>query len=69
MVYTGEGYISFFTTAANDALPVEDVIIHVRGADEENRFIEYSLLTDRDGKTQKLALPAPPARYSLYPSP
>lgn len=69
MDYTNEGYISFFTTMASGALPVEDVIIHVTGADENNRYIEYSLITDRDGKTESISLPAPAGKYSLSPNP
>ena len=37
------------------------------GIDEENRSAEFSFITDRDGLTEKIFLPAPPKSSSLAP--
>lgn len=63
------GYLTVRTTSASNALPIEGSIIHVSGAVEENRFIEYSVITDVDGITEKLRLPCPSSIYSLTPGP
>ena len=49
------------------AYPVEGAIVRMLGAEEENRDIAYSVLTDMDGLTPKIALPAPSVSYSLTP--
>ena len=49
------------------AYPVEGALVRIRGAEEENSEIVYSLLTDRDGITDKIRLPAPSAGLSMYP--
>ncbi len=68
MEFSGRGslYIRAFTAA--DALPVEGVLVRIRGANEENRLIEYSFLTDRNGLTKSISLPAPEKSYSLAPN-
>ena len=65
MEFNGSGtlYIRAFT--AGGALPVEGVLVRIRGTDEENRLVEYSVLTDKDGLTEKISLPAPDKSYSL----
>ncbi len=65
MEFSGKGslYIRAFT--AGGALPVEGVLVRIRGANEENRLVEYSLLTDRDGLTTRVTLPTPAKNYSL----
>ena len=67
MGFSSEGtlYIRAFT--AGDALPVEGVLVRIRGATEETRLVEYSFLTDRNGLTKKVKLPAPSKNYSLAP--
>ena len=57
------------TYTAGDAYPVENAIVRVRGAMEENAFIEYSFLTDRDGMTEKISLPTTSLEYSQSPNP
>ena len=68
MEYTDYGALSIKATGAN-AFPVENALVRIRGASEENRFIEYSRVTDEDGATQKVYLPAPRLADSLAPSP
>lgn len=68
MQFEDFGTLTVFTTSAGTSLPIERSIVHVRGAAEENRFIEYSVVTDVDGVTPKLLLPCPAVAYSLSPS-
>ena len=69
MQYSGTGTLTVKTIIASGALPLSGVLVHVRGADEENRFVEYSLFTDEDGLTKTLTLPTPDVKYSLSPNP
>ena len=63
------GTIAVRTYTAGGALPVENSIVRIRGAMEENRDIEYSLLTDNDGITERIPLPAPSISLSQSPNP
>lgn len=54
---------------AGGALPVKDAVVRITGAEEDNRMIAYSLVTDRDGQTESVVLPAPSINYSLSPDP
>ncbi len=67
MEFSGSGtlYVRAFT--ASDSLPVENVLVRIRGANEENRLVEYSFLTDRNGLTALIVLPTPEKGYSLSP--
>lgn len=64
---SGDMTVRAFT--AGGALPVEGAVVRIMGAMEENRLVSYSLLTNRDGLTSKVALPAPSAALSLSPDP
>ena len=63
------GYLTVRAYTAGGALPVEGAIVRIRGAEDGNRDVIYSLLTDRDGITDKVSLPAPPRELSESPSP
>ncbi|MBQ8321999.1 MAG: hypothetical protein IJX92_06510 [Clostridia bacterium] len=54
---------------AGGALPVEDAVVRILGAEEANRDVSYSLLTDRDGVTKTVYLPAPERSLSTSPEP
>ena len=54
---------------AGGALPVENALVKIRGTDENNRLVAYTLLTDVDGLTPEVPLPAPPEISSLSPAP
>ena len=58
------GQLEIRATKANGALPVKDAIVRIKGAEEENRFIIYSVLTDIDGNTASISLPTPSASIS-----
>jgi len=49
------------------AYPIEDAIVRVRGAQEGNSEIIFSLVTDNDGLTEKIRLPTPSPELSKYP--
>ena len=61
------GQLEISATKADGALPVTGAIVRIVGAEEDNRFILYSLKTDIDGNTTAISLPAPSADLSLHP--
>ena len=61
------GNIRVRTYAASGALPIEGVLVKIYGSGEDNRDSVYSLLTDKNGITRELSLPAPPRVYSSAP--
>lgn len=67
MNYEGYGNIRVRAYMAAGALPVEDVLVKIYGADDYNKDVRYSLLTDRNGITSVLSLPAPIGEYSMSP--
>lgn len=52
---------------AGNALPVSGTVVKITGSDEENRTVEYSIITDIDGVTEKIQLPAPSGTLSQSP--
>ncbi len=46
------------------AYPVKNALVRIIGAEEENLGVSYTLLTNIDGLTQTVSLPAPSAAYS-----
>ncbi len=63
------GSLIINATSAGGALPTSGVVVRIYGADEENRFVRYSILTDIDGVSRRLDLPAPPRSLSTSPNP
>ena len=68
-MYDSYGTLLVRAYTAGGALPVEGTIVRVIGADENNRTVSFSAVTDRDGDTENFILPAPSAAYSMSPSP
>ena len=68
MQYNDSGSITIRVYTAGGALPIAETAVRIMGTDEENRFVEYSLLTDIDGLTKRIALPSPSRSFSLSPS-
>lgn len=62
------GYLTVRTLIA-DAVPIEGARVRIIGTDDNNKGVIYSVLTDRDGITERLRLPAPPSSLALLPSP
>ena len=54
---------------AGGALPIAGAVVRIIGAEEANRLVSRSLITDRNGITEAVSLPAPNISYSLSPSP
>ncbi len=68
MDYTGIGQLQARIFTASDALPIENATVKIKGAGENYRDIQYSLLTDVDGITKVVTLPTPSKNFSLSPS-
>ena len=68
MKFEDFGTLSVITTSANSSLPIEGTLVRISGVQEENSFIDYSVITDVDGITEKIKLPAPAKAYSLSPA-
>ena len=66
---TSSGTLRIRIYTAGGALPVEGAIVRIRGADEDNGYVVHQLVTDIDGLTPAISLPAPSADYSLFPDP
>ena len=69
MPYKDTGTLVAKAYTAGEALPVKNTTVRISGADEENRFVQFTLLTDVDGLTPRVTLPTPEKSYSLAPSP
>ena len=69
MKYTDKGKLYVRAYTASGALPVPGAVIKITGADENNRYITFSRLTDVNGVVLFDNLPAPTVGYSLAPSP
>ena len=67
MNYGESGYIKVRTYTASGALPVEGALIKIYGTDEYNGDIKYSVITDSNGITDQITLPAPAKDYSTSP--
>lgn len=67
MNYENFGNIRVRTYAASGAIPIDGVLVKIYGTDDYNKDVVYSLLTDEDGITKAVALPAPPRAYSVAP--
>ena len=63
------GSLSVRAYTAGGALPVSGAVVRIFGAEDENRDIAYSLLTDADGVTKHVMLPTPPMGLSEAPTP
>ena len=62
------GIFSVRAFSASEAVPIEEAIVTIRGAEEGNGDIIFSLVTDEDGVTERIRLPAPSAKNSLTPN-
>lgn len=67
--FSGTGYIIIKVATASGAIPIESASVIVRGNEEQNSSVIFSLLTDRDGLTVRAPLPAPARSDSQSPSP
>jgi len=67
----GEGYLIVHVTTARGSIPLEGAQVLVRDYSPEfteNRGdVRLTLISDRDGNTERIALPTPPVAQSLSP--
>ena len=57
---SGVGYLTFKTRTAQSALPVENVRITISGSEAGNTEPITTVISDRNGNTERIELPAPP---------
>ena len=67
MPFDKTGTLIVNTLLAGGALPVVGSVVRIIGTDEENRLTEYSVITDIDGATARITLPAPSRELSQAP--
>ena len=63
------GYLIVKVSTASGAIPVENVTVVIQGNDTDNQDIFLSKITNRDGLTDKVILPAPNGNLSNAPNP
>lgn len=63
------GSLQIRAYTAGGAFPVKGAVVRITGAGEDNSLVAYSLITDQDGITERVTLPAPTVNYSLSPNP
>lgn len=56
---TGLGYLIVRVTTARGAVPIPDATVDIRDNNLESTDIIFTMKTDRNGMTSKIALPAP----------
>ena len=61
------GYLVVRVSTARGAIPLDNASVNIRGSSPESSGTVYSLSTNQDGLTQKIALPTPSASFSATP--
>ena len=61
------GYLIIRASTARGAIPLPYAAVSIRGATAENSGMLFSLTTNSDGLTQKIALPSPERALSESP--
>jgi len=56
------------TLAADEAIPIPDSTVRIRGVDKSGEILLRTVFTDSDGVTSVVELPAPSPELSLDPS-
>jgi len=67
MPFDKTGTLIINASAAGGALPISGTVVRITGSVEENRSIEYSIITDIDGISERITLPAPSRELSQSP--
>ena len=67
MPFEKSGTLIINASSAGGALPTAGTVIRILGGVEENRDIQYSIITDIDGVSDRITLPAPSRELSLSP--
>ncbi len=70
--YTGKGKLAVHVTTARGSIPVEGAQVFIRNYLPANQptagDVIFALVTNRDGNTEPVILPAPPRTDSLAPT-
>lgn len=64
---TSEGYLTVRVSTARGAIPLSGATVNIRGGEKDSSAILYSLISDIDGRTERVALPTPPKENSDAP--
>ncbi|MBE6554973.1 MAG: hypothetical protein E7663_01880 [Ruminococcaceae bacterium] len=64
---SGTGFLVVHATTASSAIPLRDAQVTVSYSNDEQSDVIFELRTDRDGKTPRVALPAPARADSQRP--
>ncbi len=67
MPENNEGYILVQVSAANEAIPIEGAVVLISETRDSVENLVKVLRTDRSGKTEVIAVSAPPAANSQSP--
>ena len=67
MNMSGIGYLLVTASTARGAIPLEGVSVTIRNPQKDRFGVLYALTTNRDGKTERVPLPAPPFSQSQAP--
>ncbi len=67
MAFNRIGTLVINASAAGGAFPISKAVVKITGSVEENRDVEYSILTDIDGVSEHIPLPAPSRELSQSP--
>ena len=63
----GAGYLIVRVSTALGAIPLEDALVTIRGAEQQNSDVIYSKRTNSSGVTERVSLSAPNIRESESP--
>lgn len=63
----GTGTLTVMTLAADEAFPIADSVVRIKGAGSNNKDVQFTLFTDEDGVTDTVKLPTPELAASLDP--
>ncbi|MBE6644983.1 MAG: hypothetical protein E7612_06365 [Ruminococcaceae bacterium] len=67
MPFDKTGTLIINASSAGGSLPTTGTVIRILGGTEENRDIQYSVITDIDGVSERIALPTPSRTLSMSP--
>ncbi len=68
MNYDKIGFLQVNTYSAGGAVPTPGINVRIQGNDDMNGSLNYSIITDRNGQSEVISLPAPLAIYSQTPN-
>ena len=63
---SGNGFLVVQVTTANTAIPLGNAAVTIR--DSESGRVLYELRSGKDGRTERVGLPAPPRAESMRPA-